>query len=100
MIWIVRDSDEETGAPMPYVSVWSERPKRWAMSGGHVWLSRLYARGEPFSGWLGSLFLPDAIRILVTLPDDDRQVVVMDRDPKHVESLIDAARPLIRKAVR
>jgi hypothetical protein len=84
VIWIVRDSNDETGEPMPYVSVWHMTPKRWKFGEGHVWLSEFY----DLRGWLGSLYLPDAHRILGTIPDDDRQVIVMGRNPQRIQKAI------------
>ncbi len=90
MIWIVRD--EEGGVLMPYVSLWSERPKRWAMGDGHVWLSETL--GDPLHAWLGSLLLADAWRIVGTTPDDDRQVIVADRCPRKIYDKITKANEL------
>lgn len=85
MIWVVRDFD--LGQAMPFVSVWSERPKRWDQGNGRVWLS---PRGD-LRCWIGSLWLEDAARIVGTTPDDDRQVIVMDRAPVRIRRLIDRA---------
>jgi hypothetical protein len=91
MIWIVRDFD--LGQMMPYVSVWSSRPKRHDLGAGRVWLS---SRGD-LRDWVGSLWIGDADRILGTLPDDDHQVIVMDRDPAVVRQKIDRANGVVFK---
>lgn len=86
MIWIVRDYD--AGQAMPFVSVWSERPKRWDAGAGRVWLSE--SIGDPLRGWLGSLWLQDAWHVFGSTPDDDRQVIVMERDPAWAKRKIDS----------
>jgi hypothetical protein len=84
VIWVVRDFDQ--GQAMPYVSVWSTRPKKHAFgTGSRVWLSE---RGD-LHGWLGSLWIQDAAKLLGTVPDDDVQVIVMDREPARVRQAID-----------
>lgn len=86
MIWVVRDFDQ--GQMMPYVSVWSARPTRRPFGAtGQVWLS---TRGD-LRDWVGSLWLADAVRILGTIPDDDNQVIIMDREPFKVRQKIDRA---------
>lgn len=84
MIWIVRDFD--AGQAMPYVSVWSDRPvKRAVGENGRVWLS---SRGD-LSGWLGSMWIKDAARLIGVVPDDDVQVIVADRQPRRIRLMID-----------
>ena len=83
MIWIVRDS--EGGAPAGWVSVWSARPKRYDETARVLWLS---PGGEGLDGFLGSLWLSDAWRLLGTTPDDDWQVIIADRDVEAVRARI------------
>lgn len=85
MIWVVRDFDQ--GQVMPYVSVWSQRPVLRDEGTRRVWLS---PTGD-LRCWIGSLWIADAVLILGTVPDDDRQVIVMDREPARVRKKIDAA---------
>lgn len=86
MIWIVRDFDQ--GQLMPYVSVWSARPVRRPFGeSGHVWLS---STGD-LRDWVGSLWIQDAAKVFGTLPDDEHQVIVMDREPARVRLKIDRA---------
>jgi hypothetical protein len=84
-VWITRDLAEDGSGLMPYVSLWDVRPKRWALGAGFIWLSE----GFDLVGFLGSLWLMDAYRLVGTTPDDDRQVIVAERDPDRVRAFID-----------
>lgn len=89
MIWVVRDFD--LGSMMPFVSVWSERPRCFPRGeDGRVWLSQT---GD-LRSYLGSLWLQDAALLLSTVPDDEHQVIVMDRDPAKVRIKIDVCNGL------
>lgn len=81
-VWVVRDSED--GVPAPYVSVWEERPVRFEFEG--VWWG--HSTGDPVRGWIGSLLLHEARALFYTLPDDDRQMVVLDRDPVDMRAAI------------
>jgi hypothetical protein len=86
-VWIVRDTHE--GELMPYVSVWCQRPQRYVIGSDVQWLAE--SSSDYLDGWLGSVFLPDAWRLFGTTPDDDRQVIVAERDHREVYDAIAAS---------
>jgi len=88
MIWIVRDSDEQ-GQPKPYVTVWWKKPQRERILGEWHWFNGV--GDQALDGWVGSLLMEDAWRILGTTPDDHIQMVVMDRCPRAVYEAINRA---------
>ena len=73
--WIVRDSGVN-GELHGWVSVWTERPARYPLGDGFVWLS---PGRERLDGHEGALWLAEAAKKFGTVPDDDRQCVRVER---------------------
>ncbi len=71
-IYIVRDSNVD-GVLFNWVSVWTEKPSRMRCEEGAIW-----RRGQGLEGYVESLWIEDAVKRYRTMPDDDRQMIVLD----------------------
>ena len=69
--WMTRDSDPNTGAPIPWVRVWLARPTREVNGAGARWV------GPKADDYYCDWSLDDATFHARTYPDDDRQCVVV-----------------------
>jgi hypothetical protein len=79
--WISRNRDADTGEMVDYCDLWVVRPIHHPDGAGGTWDTRDVTPedAKQHYGWYRRCALKDVLEWCYTLPDDDRQLLVVGR---------------------
>jgi hypothetical protein len=79
--WVSRDRSPTTGELVDYCDLWFVKPMHHLSGDGAVWDTRdVTPEGaQQYYGWYARYALKDIVKWCYTIPDNDRQLLVVGR---------------------